>query len=66
LARDQRRTVMVKATAIVDAAADRELTPGEVLLLEELTAEAERLDDRAHRWERVEVEERDTSTMERR
>jgi hypothetical protein len=65
LAREQRRVVMLKATVIIDSAMGRELTAAEVLLLEQLTAEAELLDDRALRWERVEGEERD-STMEAR
>jgi hypothetical protein len=49
---------MVKATAIFDGAVGRDLTAAELLLLETLTAEAELLDDRAQRWERVELEER--------
>ena len=58
LAGQQRAVVLAKAAEILDAAGGRPLSPSEVGLIDELAREAERLDDRAHRFERVDLEVR--------
>ena len=61
LARHQRAVVLGKAAQILDAAGSRPLSPAELGLIDELAREAERLDDRAHRFERVDYEVRGTA-----
>jgi hypothetical protein len=63
VARQQRANVLRKAETVIDSAAGRELSAAELSLIEELSREAELLDDRARRFERVAFEERSTSEV---
>jgi hypothetical protein len=58
VAREQRANVLRRAEVVIDTAAGRELSPAEIALLDELSREAELLDERARRFERVAFEER--------